>query len=204
MADIPMLFSDPMVLAILAGTKTQTRRIVKDPKWAVPGTLQLGADGEVYAMSAKTGCMLEVPCPYGGPGDRLWVREAFADPCYRTTDQESETVIYRAGHEESTAKGPRVDIRWKPSIHMPRWACRIERPIVSVRAMLLQSINDADATAEGVDLWAEGALSPDGQKNLSPTEKFRWLWSSINGEESWFKDPLVWAVGFEGVPHDAR
>ena len=75
MKERPIPYTDAMVRAVMALIKTMTRRLVKLPKWAVPDTLEVGEDGLLYAVSRKTGCLAQIPCPYGVPGDRLWVRE---------------------------------------------------------------------------------------------------------------------------------
>ncbi|WP_336695670.1 hypothetical protein [Delftia acidovorans] len=197
MKERPILFSGSMVRALLAGTKTQTRRVAKPVRH--PDL------GNVYAPGAlvlehEPQHVIDRCCPYGRPGDRLWVREAFmhepADFCWEASVsvpcRPAETV-YRADFPNSQpGEG------WKPSIHMPRNLSRILLEITSVHVERLQDINEMDAAAEGVATWAPGALSPDSL-NADPSDQFRWLWSSINGPDSWAQNPWVWVVEFKRV-----
>lgn len=162
MKERPILFSGPMVRAILDGRKTQTRRVVK-PRQGM--------------LDDWTG----LPCPYGKPGDRLWVRET----CY--FEQPHGEVIYRADPGSEKALDPEfTGLRWRPSIHMPRWASRITLEIVNVRVERLQDIRVDDARAEGVTAkW--------------PVHGFRNLWQSINGFGSWDANPWVWVVEFRNM-----
>lgn len=207
MSERPIIFSGPMVRALLAGTKTQTRRIVK-PQPDEDGLAKL-VDGPWQDTSARS-----YRCPYGAPGDMLWVRE--------TTRQ------WRDGAQPMTeyvADGWAPRLRWtysrssRPSIHMPRAAARIMLRVESVRVERLQEISEDDAQAEGVDLeavdmavTARDYLDPqgpwfhdwheDGPKYVPTdtvcTASFRSLWDSINGERgfSWASNPWVWAITF--------
>lgn len=177
-----ILFNGEMVRAILEGRKTQTRRVLR-------GT--------------------EKPCPYGKPGDELWVREtwqAWVRCSYeydewepidrecrggRTWEQYLEdcgnpnAIEYRA---TSKSLGP-----WTPAIHMPRWASRITLEIESVRVERVQAISKADAIAEGFE--REPALPID------PRDWFRVLWDSINASRGfgWDENPYVFAITFRRV-----
>jgi len=130
----PILFSGPMIRAILAGRKTQTRRVAK-----------LTGAGRVKEAGSHRNWHLADPdavkaCPYGTPGDRLWVRETFCDTgCQR--------AVYRA---DTAVENWKYRI-WRPSIYMPRWASRITLEITDVRLERLQDISEADAAAEGVE-----------------------------------------------------
>ena len=181
----PILFSAPMVRAIMEGRKTQTRRVVKPipPRGLTPNH-----------------------CRYGVPGDRLWVRETWAH-VFGHEEYESwemphiksfvvdnyltgsipagkpangDTVYAADGWDDYVENG---DFRWRPSIHMPRWASRITLDVVDVRVQLLQDITQEDAGAEGV----------------RSREEFHALWESINGAGSWDANPWVWAVTFKRV-----
>ena len=204
MKERPILFNGAMVRAILSGQKTQTRRVVKGMalEWLQPAMFT-----PEFVADPFNGM-----CPYGQPGDRLWVRECFADPCYRTTDKDSETVLYRADGKGIGEFGM-DEIRWKPSIHMPRWACRIVLEIVSVRVERLNDISEADALAEGIlaDSFEYGVQryfrnyrltdeeASTQQALTCPIESFRSLWESINGHESWQANPWVWVVEFKRI-----
>lgn len=213
MTDRPILFSAPMVRAILDGSKTQTRRVVKpQPVDRGGGSLSISyAAGKMNHMG-PAGFMLEklaqYGCPYGKTGDRLWVREKFTIvpvTAYRMSEGVQQTVspsepdyaaVYAAGWD-------RCIPRWKPSIHMPRWASRIMLEITSVRVERLQDISDEDALEEGV---TETEFYENAERKVSagapwPAERlaFADLWKSINGPESWGSNPWVWVIGFKRV-----
>lgn len=198
MKERPILFQGAMVRAILAGTKTQTRRAVKP---------QFASDAEPQEMCATTPegwqtaghsgrwwCAAEgddqkaVRCPYGQPGDRLWVREAFihepADYCWEASvsiPSRPASTVYRADFPQS-----RPGEGWKPSIHMPRKLSRITLEITAVRVERLQDISEADALAEGC------VMRP-------ARHCYEALWESINGAGSWDANPWVWVVEFKKV-----
>lgn len=194
MKERPILFSGPMVRAILDGRKTQTRRIVKpQPTGCEPYRCErycpaiVRPDGELDAGPEVFGCYSDdgewgVRCPYGGPGDRLWVRERWAAvkgfDWYRPRDIPRNATITYAGHGD-TACANGIG-KWRPSIHMPRWASRITLDVEAVRVERLQDITDEDAAAEGVEYRTV----------------FAELWESINGRGSWDLNPWVWVVEF--------
>lgn len=190
----PILFSGEMVRAILDGRKTQTRRVVKpQPSQSEyePESLYISGrtterqehNGKVIAKGSPyyaTTSVIEFAkrCPYGQPGDRLWVRETFA-----SMFKDEGPVCYRAT-ESGMHSGP-----WKPSIFMPRWASRITLEIVSVRVERLQDISDADAQEEG-------CYPDDVNPSCGAIYRFCRLWRDINGEDSWDANPWVWVVEF--------
>ena len=212
MKERPILFSALMVRALLAGTKTQTRRVVK-PQFAmdaVPEEMcatnerghQITGHSGLWWCAAEGDADVARRCPYGQPGDRLWVRECFCE------DPLSFGVLYRADGELDE---PALNAggKWRPSIHMPRWASRITLEVTGVRVERLQDISEADAIAEGIE---EGipAAGTDIRvwKNYSPNKKdtpwLVWplssyfsLWQSINGPGSWDVNPWVWVVEFK-------
>ena len=192
----PILFSPPMVRAILEGRKTQTRRILKPQ----PGNNNRipGKDGTVINISDPRTTEL---CKYGQPGDRLWVRETFrilgSGPGEKIPKSGNHDMVqYFADNDESY-----ID-RYRPSIHMPRWASRINLEITSVRVERLQEISEADSIAEGLTDCG-GAWSISTAKMISrcvdPRETFRDLWSNINGPGSWTVNPYVWVVEFKRI-----
>jgi len=186
MKERPILFSGSMVRAILAGTKTQTRRVVKP--WTPRPNASAKAVPEDVAYLPDFTCY-RTTCPYGQPGDRLWVREAWA----RTTVfPGTEMVVYRESDNRTDYGGP-----WKPGIHMFRRDSRITLEITEVRVERLQDISEGDAIAEGTP-GGHGAIPGYGY-NATPREQYRWLWESINGEGSWEANPWVWAVSFNRV-----
>lgn len=195
MTEHPILFSGPMVRAILEGRKTMTRRVIKPPyedffdEWWYAGahhpqaTFMCVSDRTVSQREYKT-----IRCPYGVPGDRLWVREAWKpnDQCSCYDTCYCPAILYRADYThdllaEWKAEG---DKGWKPSIHMPRWASRLLLENRRVVPQRLHDITEEDARAEGVSCVAA----------------FRELWDSINGKRSpWDKNDWVWAVTFRRV-----
>jgi hypothetical protein len=222
----PILFSGPMVRAILAGRKTQTRRVVKLPNTMPFGEWKpttLGGHGNVAPFPAmsneRTG--RSVACPYGEPGDRLWVRETWTarvahshgmDAC----DCDDVLFTYPADGAERFVSGSEIAKHdsadsWvfprsvlaggnAPSIHMPRWACRIVLEVVSVRVERVQGISRADAKAEGfLPSKHSGLESWNGQMYGNAELAFAACWRDINGVESWDANPWVWVVEFRRV-----
>ncbi|KPY58406.1 hypothetical protein [Pseudomonas amygdali] len=216
----PILFSAPMVRAILSGQKTVTRREVKKP--AALDCLAAGFEPAFLALPGNADL-----CPYGRVGDRLWVRETFAllgneDGCcidwqdnLIKGDERSAARIYRAscppgdyGLNQIPAKADwkpdteamEYDGAWRPSIHMPRWASRILLEITDVRVERLQEISRSDIRAEGLECPPELA-SDDVSPNYRDWYPAAWrdLWESINGAESWNANPWVWVVEFKRV-----
>jgi hypothetical protein len=178
MKERPILFSAPMVRAILEGRKTQTRRIVKPQ----PDGIRAKFHHFDFVGQAVFTDGSYVQCPYGKPGDRLWVRESFS--------RSPLGVLYRADFVK-TARASRWGDRWRPSIHMPRVASRILLEITDVRVERLNEITEKDASAEGV--------SADVFLGDTPTAivPFCMLWESIHGPGSWEKNPWVWVIEFK-------
>lgn len=180
MIDRPILFSGPMVLAILAGRKTQTRRVI--PQKLLDQMPRGGWESEAewrLALAAK--------CRYGQPGDWLWVRETFSacacNVCRSAWPKQGpHGVSYKAGYS-----GP-SGIVWRPSIHTPRWASRITLEVVGVRVERVQEISVDDCAAEGVPSSCPQHLRPD----------YACLWDMINAARGfgWDKNPWVWVVEF--------
>lgn len=197
-----------MVRAILDGRKTQTRRALRVQPPV--DTFRMGTyhhpDGQHYFWAWKeafSGCELHtgwepICCPYGQPGDRLWVRETF---CQKWCDQRGylDEYLYRATepdvvHPDGQDKSP-----WRPSIHMPRAASRITLEITGVRVERLQDISEADAWRESAPDYEEGVdpPPPDESCEWSYRASFQSLWQSINGAGSWTANPWVWVVEFK-------
>lgn len=212
--EIPILFSAPMVEAIMDGRKKQTRRVIKQlpPETFIHYLFE--KDGKHYKRESVNGCVeLGFKCPYGKPGDILWVRETF---CHYTTDTGFEipgTFRYKTDNNITSEE------KWKPSIHMPKAAARIWLEVTDVRVERLQDINPNDACLEGVEYWnidhdaLEGGelqaefknyMWIDNEKHneyafptyANSVDSFRTLWQSINGPESWEANPWVWVVSF--------
>lgn len=196
MKERPILFSAPMVRTLLAGTKTQTRRAFSPRMEKLMRAA--AAMGEVShfldegSMQPNDLDYVRSFCPYGQPGDRLWVRETWAYGVHAMAAKRDEDgpFVYAA---DGTTQG-RLCERWTPSIHMPRWACRITLDIKAVRIERLQSISEADAEAEGIDFLRH---IPDADETLTAKQLYECLWDSINGAGSWAANPWVWVVEFE-------
>jgi hypothetical protein len=200
----PILFAAPMVRAILEGRKTVTRREVK--KQAALDCLAAGFEPAFLALPGNADL-----CPYGKPGDRLWVRETFAfadksgsheaapDDHWRPARPGMEPEIYRCWYRASD--GHTADGFWKPSIHMPRWASRILLEITDVRVERLQDITPDQCIAEGVDaaMCRQFLETAPSRHTLKEAEihGFSGLWNSVGGD--WQANPWVWCVSFRRV-----
>jgi len=231
MKEHPILFSGPMVRAILEGRKTQTRRVIKSPAKNMQAsgttciekvdTRDIEHPKYQWRMRSNTGAWWHYSdvdflnkCPYGKPGDRLWVRETYwqggrygpmghdkFQPIKE--DRLYSDSLYR-GHP--ITKGLVLHgYRKVSSIHMPRWASRINLEITGIRVERVQDITKTDIRAEGVEVFY---LDQDGNDyDFRFSEKqigyanFRFLWDSINAKRGygWVVNPWVWVVEFKRV-----
>lgn len=216
----PILFSSPMVLAILAGQNTQTRRVVTPKPVLINGgeaeprswpgddlwtwEKHHHANGKYPGVSMSTGALVRVAaelCPYGQSGDRLWVRE--------TCCSDGWSVHYAADNDYREFGDTRYDDVIKlhhysggfskqvPSIHMPRWASRIDLEITNVRVERLNQISSEDAISEGIE-----AFATENRLNGYWVTAFSRLWSTIHaadGPNGWDANPWVWVVEFQKV-----
>jgi hypothetical protein len=210
MKERPILFSGEMVRAILAGRKTQTRRVMKPGPPPEEGVFRYGSGWRYSGVDYDDDVVVE-SCPYGVPGDRLWVRETWKE------NQPPSGWIYRATDESSL--DPRDERPWQPSIFMPRRASRITLELTEVRVQRLQEISEEDARAEGVLLPVRkvdethsvpllcltGAPSPSEFKpgqDWSLSDYWRHAfaigWNGRNGKRGygWDSNPWVWAISF--------
>ncbi len=221
-----MLFNGPMVRAILDGRKTQTRRAVKVP----PAFDFIGGSGDDrndpanwgaededarwWALAAGPDTDHVLPCPFGQPGDRLWVREAHAifptHGQHRADGQRwgpwgglpttlsedgKQIAYYREGFDRCDPG------RWRPSIHMPRWACRLVLEITDVRVERLQAISKVDALAKGAMEWAWEQNIPIRDINTGDERiAFKGLWESTGGD--WDSNPWVWVISLKRLEGD--
>lgn len=195
----PIPFIGELVSAILQGRKTQTRRVVKD--WHV-GPAVMGLDNDGMPCVA-IGAGRWIRCPYGAPGDRLWVREAWAvgrgydglAPRDLPTPTQLRIKLWHL------ADGPKPEWAGKtrPPMFMPRWASRINLEITGVRVERLQEISEADANAEGFQRSQMGAGYPVFITESS--EKFRNTWNTLNAARgfAWDANPWVWVIEFKQV-----
>lgn len=197
----PILFSAPMVRAILEGRKTQTRRIVKPQPVGGDCIVSKGMEPEwlVGQLRDSENAWRDLRCPYGKPGDRLWVRETwFNDAAFG-----APIPVYRADGSfdeqfERHRLGQVGPFKWRPSIHMPRWASRLTLDVTGIRVERLQDITANDILAEGVVdpemtiIAGVGVHHPDRLR----TEWIK-LWDSINADRApWDSNPWVWVVEF--------
>lgn len=220
MKERPIIFSAPMVHAILAGTKSQTRRMIKPQpdlsilKPNIDLEYRTRLDGEFrtnHVLCCSNGLpVYQYLCPHGQVGDRLWVRETYFS---EVAGDKNFPVWYRATEEKTFP----YKSAWKPSIYMPRWASRILLEITDVRVERLQDISEDDAKSEGLrytskdsgKTWKYGIADADGQPgtdntgwawnqwNVSPTKAYSTLWNKIHGPDSWDKNPWVWVIEFK-------
>jgi hypothetical protein len=195
----PILFSAPMVRAILDGGKTQTRRVAKHP------LAQAAVRINSYKGQSEFDCILPdgtggiIQCPYGKPGDRLWVRETWAYERDGTGCPDDTGILYRA--TDPGWDDEETGLRWRPSIYMPRRASRILLEITDIRVQRLQEISEEDARAEGIDDDAADKVlmmaEAMNQREPRPfASAFETLWEDINGTNSWAANPRVWVVAF--------
>lgn len=202
MKERPILMTPDNAQKCHDGTKTQTRRVIKPQPLHISWFEdQSGWCARVRedTGSAEHPAYVMVPCPYGVVGDQLWVREAFC----LCGDEGSKKPLYRGQCEEYPSLKP----IWKPSIHMPRWACRTVLEITDVRVERLQEIGEEDAIAEGVTRIDHGRAyyfsamrdDPDYRNWVDPTDAYKELWESINGAGLWAQNPWVWVVAFRKV-----
>lgn len=215
----PIMFSAPMVRAILEGRKTVTRRMVKDwqspsedvresdpdmrwsaiaqmhPRW---GFCVFGATAEECAQDLATAGV----CPYGRRRERLWVRETWAadaqlDAVAPSELSMGEPILYAADGALRTSSCSMISPgRRRPSIHMPRWMSRILLEISDIRVERLQEISEEQAETEGVGFLR---AAPDFDETLTAKQLFEILWDHINGEGAWAANPWVWVIEFKRV-----
>lgn len=208
----PILFGAPMVQALLAGRKSQTRRVIKFKQSRIGDTphdwaksVHKSGGGNWVFWSGDQTNLPEFTrqaypgdegfkCPYGRVGDRLWVRESFI--------YVRPVVVYRADDPPEKLDTP---IRWTPSIFMPKWASRITLEITDVRVQRLHEISCDDLIAEGAEsLPREGVLS---RRNdcFDSREGYKELWNQLNAKRgySWESCPWVWGISFRRVPNES-
>lgn len=211
MKEKPILFNSEMVRAILDGRKTQTRRPIKvqpNPKLVAGAELVdrfwcwlSGHDGSIAGKILKTG-----HCPFGQPGDQLWVRETFyCDmPEGEPIEERRKELCYRvdvpSGRFQDAGYWSETGSYWRPSIHMPRWASRITLEVTGVRVERVKEISEADARAEGVE--ESSAWFKDGHRNTY-IPSFHRLWEQTY-PGSWERNDWVWVVEFKVLTADTK
>lgn len=217
----PILFSTPMVRAILDGNKTQTRRVMKlqiepcqhhlyqEAEWKDKPTEWSEAalkNGFAFCGYCENGVTPKddyagIKCPYGKVGDILWVREKWMHgPNY--PNGMDKYYYFASVSDQFKEEWPKS---WKPSIHMPKDACRLFLKIISIRVQRVNDITKEDAQEEGVEMIGVFGKGHKAYKDYTDdtgyvttaTHSFQLLWIKINGGESWHKNPWVWVVEFE-------
>ena len=219
MKERPIIFSAPMVRALLAGTKTQTRRVVKPQPHKdrlhrsvdSPDKFVCAGEHTWWSGNHTQSIYHSARCPYGQPGDRLWVQEAWrAELTWNTTKPsgipDEAALWYEADDQQrNNGRGTKFKGKLRSSIHMPRAASRITLEITSVRVERLQDITIEDAKAEGA--WGPDASIVDkvaehfgiDMFSANPRNAFQMLWEQINGPSSWATNPWVWVVEFKAI-----
>jgi hypothetical protein len=210
MADRPIIFSTPMVRALLDGRKTMTRRLYKgrvEPQLGLPSEMQENLELKGFNLCGDAWAK-----PRYLPGDRLWVRESFAivpATAYRMSEGVQQIIdpndadmaaIYAAGWERSIPK-------WRPSIHMPRWASRLTLIVEAVKVERLQDISEADALAEGCFKGkATGrvfescaSMRLGGDEWACARDWYADLWERLHGTNAWERNPFVAAITFRTI-----
>lgn len=223
MKEHPILMQGPLVRATLEGRKTQTRRLLRNQPPSRYHLVRVCGPWAEFENDGPTPAKYSTKSPLGEAGDRLWVRETFAivhgcrdmDTGYiddwmvprdlpKDDDHGFWTVLYRADDRFDESKEDR-GFSWRPMIHMPRWACRLVLPLVSVRVERVQDITEEDAKAEGVErisagpgweCWMGYGPSPSCK---TARDSFRSLWISIYGEASWDANPWVWVAEWKEI-----
>ncbi len=198
MRERPILFNGAMVRAILAGRKVQTRRPVKGIALDWLGKAQFTPE---YVASPGNDL-----CPFGQPGDRLWVRETtvnvekhgYLGPVYLESEEGRDCLNFglAPAPDDMTEVEPH-EVTLRPSIHMPRSMCRLVLEITAVRVERLQAITEADAVAEGLSRTESGSWLPGPCEH--PEWAFHQLWAQVYSEPAWEANPWVWVIEFKRV-----
>jgi hypothetical protein len=213
MKETPILFSSEMVRAILEGRKTQTRRVIDfelnelhssgNPvqllgDWPLSnvGEFRDGYLNYQVQTQADDYSSGKVKCPYGQPGDRLWVKETW------WANHSNDVFLYKADAPFPGPYSKTEAFKWRPSRYMPRWASRITLEIDEIRVERLQDITEADATNEGFKAgyssFGDGKFEDVLEHEWTTKEEFRDLWNSIYSKRGygWEANPLVWVIKF--------
>lgn len=220
MKERPILFSDQRVRALLIGQQTQTRRIMKSQAFAPGQDNHEGCYGfDVISNHLRGHHVMEMSdlsyqCPFGQPGDKLWVRETWRGPEvpeeqlaeYAKSPLEFRNAHYCHYRADSSAMVNAQDENanhagWQTGIHMPRWASRIDLLITSVRVEKIQDISDDDVMAEGVqtDSHFLNNFFTMNSESIAPKAAYKKAWEKQYGSTSWEVNPWVWVIGFERV-----
>ena len=221
----PILMSGEMVRATLEGRKTQTRRVVTSGRYRLDGYSPTGRLVDYHGNGNTLGLeythderglwdgdsnpdgrsALILPCPYGLPGDLMYVREAWH--AHKLDDNLSPAELSPSSpsriwwHADDSRDNADYIGKLRPSIHMPRWASRLTLVVEDIRVERLQEISEEDAVAEGAIAYAERGEAPDPIGAAEPVYAFRELWDSLNASRGygWDANPWVWVVQFRPI-----
>lgn len=215
MKERPILFSDQRVRALLSGQQKQTRRIMKSQLFGPGQDNHEGCYGiDVLSNNLQGNRVLGMEnlsyhCPYGQPGDRLWVRETWRGPVvpaeemtqYQTSPAQFKNIDYcqyRADSSIYTSEEEDASFGWQAGIHMPRWASRIDLTITAVRVERIQDISDDDVMAEGVQVDSHflNNFFTLHSEAVSAKDAYRKQWATQYGGTSWEVNPWVWVIEF--------
>ncbi len=201
---LPILFSGPLVRAIREGRKTQTRRVIRNRAWAASGWATDDDNWPVIQPEHVQGKWERLRCPYGQPGDRLWVKEAIRFE--RAWQDGYETSVFVADGTRTKADAWPWKLKTLPGMFMPRGLSRITLEVVSVRVERLQDITPEDAVAEGISFPRCSCEVCSRSIGMCPADQsqatmlFMELWESINAEKHpWESNPLLWVIDFKQV-----
>ena len=218
MREHPLLMKGPLVRATLEGRKTQTRRPIQNQPPIGLGLVRVCGPWAEFENDDPPLKKFSTKGPLGQTGDRLWVRETFTAAMHEPKGPAD--CLYRA--DDNRGVEDLAEARWTPSIHMPRWACRLVLPLVSVRVERVQTLTEEDAIAEGVphnsdrpidkswcaaccghgivERFALGMVSADDCSECNTAKKlFRNCWISIYGQQSWDANPWVWVAEWKEI-----
>lgn len=194
MKERPIIFNTSMVKGIIEGRKTQTRRLVKEKLISEQAEFECGNRPNVIRSEPSLQYYIDNGCPFGQIGDQLWVRETFGTKIRNIGGTPHESFVYKADKSDEICyydcNGNGYPVKWIPSIHMPRSACRIVLEITNIRVERLLSISESDCVKEGIG----SSLLRDCKK-----PKFMQLWEELYGEGACLDNPWVWVIEFKVV-----
>jgi len=207
-----IIFSSEMVRAILEKRKTQTRRVLMLPRWSTGlwehFELEDGADENIpMTICQNTGCLAQIQCPYGKPGDRMWVKETWGiDPndwFPNPSPWDINFMLNKIQYKADWGNEP-YHWGWHPSIFMPRWASRLTLEIVNISLEHLQDISEEDAVAEGCHHnigLVPAPMEPPEYDGISARQDYRELWDFLNAKRGhpWEANDWIWRIEFKVI-----
>jgi hypothetical protein len=203
MEEHPILFTREMVRAIIRGNKTQTRRVIKLPSsnynflgWCTSTTGDKKQIGRAIFENMDTKESVYLKCPYGQFGDHLWVRETWA--VYPGLQTQQPTLFYKENGDDCAYMDMR-NLKWKPSIFMPRWAARLHLEIKKVSVGLLKDISINDCLAEGMTPLRQMYIFGMNSEMIKRSYQLSYsmIWDSLYKNNSWDSNPYIWVIEFK-------